>query len=245
MCHLKAVGACLLLGLCVELQAAKKDFKGLFGSYRREKFIENEARSTNFGMDLLLSTLVPISPVIKSQETRGGEIANLQFATFFNLEAAFFFTLNYHWEIVTSVGWYNYDTRKENKRTDPALPVFHLFEMEAYPIIAGIKYRLTTDDIVPYVGAGVGFSYVRRKGFYDNGAQFDQEFSNVVTGQILAGLEFFFHPQVGIRLEAAAYYFRLNPRSFDTGGVLENHPILLYQANPWLVRYASGIFLLF
>lgn len=243
------MGLCLLLGLCVELQAAKKDFKGLFGSYRREKFIENEARSTNFGMDFLLSTLVPVSPIIKSQEVRGGDLANLQFATFFNLEAAFFFTLNYHWEIFANVGWYKYDTRKENKNSNPAQPEFHQFEMEAHPIIAGIKYRLATDDIVPYVGAGVGFSYVRRKGFHDKDNPtnnlFDQEFSNAITGQILAGLEFFFHPQVGIRLEAAAYYFRLNQRSFDTGGDPANHPILLYQANPWLVRYASGVFILF
>ena len=58
----------LLLGVFIEVLigaeafAAKKDFKGLFGSYRREKFTENEAGSGEIGVDILLSTLLPVTP---------------------------------------------------------------------------------------------------------------------------------------------------------------------------------------
>ena len=46
--------------------AEKKDFKGLFGSYRREKFTENEGNSTDFGVDLSLSTLLPVQPLVQN-----------------------------------------------------------------------------------------------------------------------------------------------------------------------------------
>ncbi|MFM8313527.1 MAG: hypothetical protein ACKOA8_04515, partial [Deltaproteobacteria bacterium] len=88
---------CLLLlcfGFDFEAQAAKKDFKGLFGSYRREKFTENEGNSTDFGMDLMLSTLLPVTSVVKSaqNESTPSVFDSLNYATFFNIEASFWFT---------------------------------------------------------------------------------------------------------------------------------------------------------
>lgn len=228
---------------------AKKDFKGLFGSYRREKFTENEARSTDFGMDIMLSTLLPVTPIVKSSEdpTRASAGDPMHFSTFFNFEASFFVTLVYHWELFANVGYYTYETRKENTtRTDPSLPLFHQFEMDAIPVTMGLKYRFGTDDIVPYLGLGAGMSYVRRKGFYDyNDAQFNEEHLNVLAGQIIAGLEFYFSPRAGIRLETSALYLKLPAKTFDTLGTPGNFPIIKYQGNTWMVRYASGLFFLF
>jgi len=240
----------LELTLCVPSFAAKKDFKGLFGSYRREKFTENEARSTSFGVDFMLSTLFPLTPIVSSAESRSVGLTPLSSSSFFNFEASFFLTLNYNFELFANVGIYTYETRKENtERNDPSLPLFHLFEMDAYPMVLGVKYRLSTDDIVPYIGAGMGLAYVRRKGFYDNSpGTMDQEFSTVLTGQVTVGLEFFFSSNAGIRLESSAMFFKLPERTFDPSGPSGNPaflPILSYQANPWLIRYASGIFVLF
>ena len=227
--------------------AAKRDFKGLFGSYRREKFTENEARSSDFGVDLLLSTLLPVTPIVRSTEDRAVGGTPMHYATFFNFETAFFYTINYHFETFLNLGYYSYDTRKENtQRTDPALPLFHQFEMEVIPAIGGVKYRLSMDDIVPYVGAGVGAAYVRRKGFYDyNNVTFNEQFMTVLAAQLMVGLEFFFSPRAGIRLEAAGYFMKLTGFRFDTGGTPGLFPIIEYQPNPWSVRYASGIFFLF
>src|SRR5947209_5497597 len=77
----------LLLSFAVDAAQAKKDFKGLFGSYRREKFTENEANPSDFGIDLLLATMLPLSPVVKSQETPDPSQQNaLAYSTFFAAE---------------------------------------------------------------------------------------------------------------------------------------------------------------
>lgn len=241
---------CLVLAFAFAGEAvAKKDFKGLFGSYRREKFTENEARSTDFGVDLMLSTLLPLMPIVKSSEdpTRQSSGEPMSYSTFFNFETTFFFTLMYHWQFFANIGYYTYEARKENTtRTDPSLPLFHQFEMDAIPLIGGVKYRFGTDDIVPYVGAGVGVAYVRRKGSYDyNDQQFNEEFLNALCGQIIFGIEFYFSARAGIRLETSAHYFKLPAKTFDTLGTPGNFPIILYQGNPWSMRYASGLFFLF
>lgn len=232
---------------------AKKDFKGLFGSYRREKFTENEGKSSDFGFDLMLSTLLPVSPLVKSIETRGASAENLSYSTFFNVEANLFLTLNYHWELYTNVGYYNYETRKENAltRTDPSLqptPIFHQFELTAFPVILGVKYRLSREDIVPYIGAGAGFAFCKRKGSYDNdpaGAKSNTDSQSALAAQATLGLEFFFDARAGIRLEMSGMYLGLSERTYDYGGSAAINPILVYQPNPWTVRYASGIFFLF
>lgn len=239
-----------VLGISQSALAAKKDFKGLFGSYRREKFTENEARSSDFGIDLMLSTLMPVSPIVSSTESRTTGLTPMQGAMFFNVELNAFLSLAYNWEIYASIGHYSYETRKENSvRTDPELPLFHQFEMTAIPAVLGLKYRFSTDDLVPYVGAAVGMSYVRRKGFYDyNNVTFDEEFTTAVTAQVVAGIEFYFSSRAGLRLETSAMYFRLPSRTFDPSGPsgsAANFPIITYEGNPWLVRYASGIFILF
>ena len=226
---------------------AKKDFKGLFGSYRREKFTENEANSSDFGMDIMLSTLLPVTPIVKSSEVKGSPGEAMSYSTFFNFETSFFLTLSYHWELFANVGYYTYETSKANAtQGNPALPLFHLFEMDVFPAVLGVKYRFGTDDIVPYVGAGVGAAYVRRKGYYDyNSVNFNEEYSTVLAAQLVAGIEFFFSSRAGIRLETAAHYLRLAAKEYATGGSATTFPIMIYQGNPWAIRYASGIFFLF
>jgi outer membrane protein W len=240
---------CILLGLASEGIAAtsKKDFRGLFGNYRREQYVENEGRNSDFGMDLQLSTLIPVTPLVQSIESEGGAADNLKYATFFNLELGFFLTLNYHWELYGSIGYYSYDTRKENTVfTDPALPLFHQFEMTVIPAIGGIRYRFTTDDIVPYVGIGVGAAYTRRKGSYDySDPTFNQQYLTALAGQAQAGVEFFIAARAGIRLEVAAYFMNLPAFEFKPGPLVSTFPTIIYKSNPWSVRYSSGIFVLF
>jgi len=245
----------MVAALFSEAAFAKKDFKGLFGSYRREKFTENEANSSDFGMDIMLSTLLPLSPLVKSEETtRGAEGSPMHYATFFDIEASFFYTLNYHFELFANIGYYTYETRKENTVfTQAELPLFQQFEMDVIPLVLGVRYRLTTDDIVPYIGAGAGPAYVRRKGYYDySPVLFKEQFMNVLAAQILVGVEFFFASNAGIRLEMAAHYLRLPADSYDAlgssaapGSAVGQLPILNFQSNPWSIRYASGIFFLF
>ena len=231
--------------LSTEAFGAKKDFRGLFGSYRRERFIENEARSSDFGIDLMLSTLIPLTPIVKSSED-GTSFSAMHYATFFNFETTFFLTLNYHFETFANIGYYTYETRKENtKFQNPQLPLFQQFEMEVVPGTLGIKYRLSTDDIVPYFGVGAGVAYVRRKGFYDYNNNFLLTHSTVFTAQAIVGLEFFFAARTGIRLEASAHYLKLPIEQFTTGGSPATFPIIEFQGNPWSVRYASGLFFLF
>lgn len=252
----KAIFLLIGLTLATDAFAAKKDFKGLFGSFRREKFTENEARSTDWGMDVMLSTLLPVTPLIKSIETRGGSAETLSYSTFFNVEGSVFVTLNYYWELFLNVGYYTYDTRKENAltRNNPALqptPIFHEFELTAYPVILGAKYRLSTSDIVPYVGAGAGFAFVSRKVSYDNdptNLKTDKDSKSCLTGLVTVGLEFYFTSRAGIRLETSAQYLGLSARTYDYSqgvGSIDQNPIMEYQANPWTVRYASGLFFLF
>jgi hypothetical protein len=97
----------ILLGLTCAVDAfaaTKKDFKGLFGSYRRDRYTENEGRSTDFGMDLMLSTLIPVTNIVSSfdgtRPSDANSIAEMQaqssplnYATFFNVEGTFFFIL--------------------------------------------------------------------------------------------------------------------------------------------------------
>lgn len=227
--------------------AQKKDFKGMFGSFQRERFTENEARDTAFGMDLLLSTLLPLGPLVKSIESTGGPENNLYYSTFFNVETAFHVSFSYRYVAYLSLGFFSYQTRKQNALPDTQnLPLFHEFELDAYPIVLGGKYRFSQSDIVPYIGAGAGIAYVRRKGGHDHKATvFDERRSTnlVVHGQV--GLEFFIAANAGIRLEASAMMMKLDPFTYVGGSQLPVTPTLVYQKDPLFVRYASGIFLLF
>ena len=181
--------------------AAKKDFKGLFGNYRREKFTENEARDNEFGMDIMLSTLFPLTGIVSSTEDRTQGATNMPSSNFFNVEGNVFFTLDYHWQIFGNFGYYFFDTRKENTIfTLPDKPQFQQFEMTAIPLLLGVKYRFSTDDIVPYVGVAAGISMVRRKAFYDYSTLSYEENVNAVSGQVIGGIEFYFHPRAGLRL---------------------------------------------
>jgi len=230
----------------LDLVAAKKDYKGLFGSYRRDRFTENEANSSDFGVDISLSTLFPITTVVESREAVDALSAPMNYATFFNFETTLSYSMAYYWELFLNIGYYNYDTRKENtifKQDDK--PLFHEFEMTIYPAVGGIKYRFSTDDIVPYVGVGFGVSYVRRRGSYDySPAQFDLQHLTVLTGEIMGGFQFYFTPRAGLRIEVSAFYIQLPERIFDPG-TIGTLPTLTYKASPISIRYASGLFFLF
>lgn len=249
--HRAALILSLALGFCADVYAAssKKDFRGLFGNYRREQYTENEAHSSDVGVDIQLSTLLPISPIVRSEETLG-VATNLQYTTFFNLELGFFVSLAYHWELYGSLGYYSYDTRKQNSTAsdpaNPGLPSFHQFEMTMIPAIAGVRYRFTTDDIVPYIGIGAGIAYTKRKGFYDySDPTFHQQYLNVLVGQVQAGVEFYISSRAGIRLEMSAYFMNLPAFRFQPGATVALFPAIVYQANPLSVRYSSGLFVLF
>lgn len=226
---------------------AKKDFRGLFGSYKREKFVENEGNDTDFGFDLNLSTFLPITSVVSSIEDRNtSAFTGLPTSTYFNIEGNIFFTLDYHWEIFFGTGWCNYETRKQHVSSTSTQPRFYQFEMEMFPLVAGVKYRMTLEDIVPYAGLGGGMSYVRRKGFFDyvNNVS-DEQYNFALTVQALAGLQFYIASRVGIRLEVAATYLALPSRNYDASPGSASIPILQYQDNNILFRYASGLFVLF
>lgn len=240
----------LALTLHGEIQAAKRDFKGLFGSYRREKFIENEARSSDFGVDIMLSTLLPISTIVSSQESSTGSFQPLYYSAFFNGEFSFHFSLNYHFETFLSVGYYSYETRKENATPEleskTKRAIFHVFELTAAPVILGLRYRLSTDDLVPYLGAGIGMTNVRQKAYYDyNTTSSDERNFNAITGELILGFEFYFAARAGIRLELAGYLLNFPGDTYSPGGTPEINPNFQYSASPILVRYASGLFWLF
>lgn len=243
----------LLLVVSSELLAARKDFKGLFGSYRREKFTENEGNDTDWGFDVLMSTLLPITSVANSTENTAAGTTPMSYATFFNVEGNIFFTMSYNWELFLNLGFYSYETRRQNttSSTDPddqvapGTPQFHKFNMEAIPLLIGAKYRFSRTDIVPYFGAGAGLAYVYRRGGYDYSPASNQHFSTVFAAQVTGGIEFFISPHAGIRLEASAMYMGLSEVRFDTGGIQTNFPVIDYMANPIALRYASGVFFLF
>ena len=245
----------LSFGFEFEALAAKKDFKGLFGSYRREKFTENEGNRNDFGFDLLLSTLLPITSVAKSAQDNSLNFSPLNYSTFFNVEASLWFSLGYHWAIYANVGKYSYESRKKNDSSTDALPVFHQFELDAIPAIAGVRYRLSQDDIVPYISLGIGMAYVHRKGFTEGASIItngnsslyaEEEYQTVACGHGAAGVEFFFAPKAGLRVEASAYYMNLPKRTLEPGGTsIAIRPKIQFQSNVWSLRYASGIFFLF
>jgi Outer membrane protein beta-barrel domain len=237
---------CLCFGFEFEAMAAKKDFKGLFGSYRREKFTENEGNSTDFGVDLMLSTLLPVSSVVKSAESSDLTFNSLNYATFFNVEASFWFSLGYNWAVYADIGHYSYDTRKQTASSaNSTQPIFQKFELEAVPAVAGIRYRLSREDLVPYVSLGVGMAYVKRSGSTEGQYTASDLYQTVACGHGAVGLEFFFAPKAGLRVEASAYYMNLPQYTFDPTGTIAQRPQLQYQSNVWSVRYASGIFFLF
>jgi outer membrane protein W len=236
---MKARVWCLIaLCLAAETYAAKKDFKGLFGSYRRERFTENEARPTDYGMDILLSTLLPITSVVNSNETPGATTGTpMSYATFFNVESSFFFTLNYNWQLYLNFGYYSYDTRRQNS----GAAQFQMFTMEAIPVVLGAKYRFGTSDIVPYIGGGIGGVYSYRKGFFDYVNSYNEVSGWGLAAQLSGGAEFYISARTGIRLEVAAMYMGLSGKNYTTA----TYPSILYQPNNFAVRYASGVFFLF
>lgn len=201
----------------------------------------------------MLSTLFPVTDMVRSQEDTSGTSAPLNYSVFYNVEASVWYSLNYNWVFSGTFGWYNYETRKENAltRNDPTqtgTPVFHQFELAAFPIMLGVRYRFLTDDIVPYVGIGAGMAFTKRKSFYDNdpAQRYVKEVSqNAIVAQATAGLEFYFASNGGLRIEASGYYMKLQNAEHNTGGSPGLQPIILYQANPWSVRYSSGVFFMF
>lgn len=238
--------AILCLVFAAEAFGAKKDFKGLFGSYRREKFTENEARPTDFGIDILFSSMFPVTPIVKSIEAPGAAAQPLYYSTFFNLEAAAHVSFAYRYQLYFSAGYYTYDTRKQNSLDTANFPLFHEFTLTAYPFMAGIKYRFSESDIVPYVGIGAGIAFTKRRASYDSDKTlFDERTSSNVVAQAQVGLEFYIASRTGIRLEMSAYYYKIDAATYQPSTQLQITPAFQYEANPISLRYASGLFVLF
>ncbi|MFM8268612.1 MAG: hypothetical protein ACKN9V_00335 [Pseudomonadota bacterium] len=236
----------ILLGFSTASLGAKKDFKGLFGSFQRDKFTENEAHDSDWGVDLSLSSLLPVTSVVNSTSTSGGAGEPMRYSTFFNVEGSFLFSLAYHWQLYASVGHFSYDTRKEINNGSLNQALFNQFEFKAIPVILGTRYRFGVGDLVPYVGLGVGFSRVERKASYDiTNSAANERIDNVITGQVQGGLEFYFSPRAGLRLEVAAHYFKTPEFRFEAGTPVSTFPHMIYQPNIFSVRYASGLFFLF
>jgi len=242
---------CLLATDCL---AARKDFKGLFGSYRRERYTENEGLDSAFGVDILLATALPTNSLVKADaaSTAAGDKATLTLgtdmptSTFFSGELGFWYTLAYHWQIFANIGYYSYDTRIQNPASGgTSQPLFTQFEMKAIPAILGIKYRFGRSDIVPYLGVGAGMSFVTRRGSYDYANSSNSRSDNALTFQGSAGLEFYIASRAGIRLEVSGMYMNLPGLVFDSGAVPSTQPLIKYQQNPLLVRYSSGLFVIF
>lgn len=235
----------ILFGLASPGLAASKNFKGLFGSYKRDKFTENEAQSSDWGADISISSLIPVTSVVNSTSTAGAAGESMRFSTFFNFEGSLLFSIAYNWQLYASIGHFSYDTRKEINNGDLTKALFNEFEFKAIPVLLGARYRFGTGDLVPYLGLGVGFSKVDRKASYDiAGSATNERTDNVITGQVQGGLEFYFSPKAGLRVEVAAHYFKTPEFRFDaTDPALFPH--MIYQPNILSVRYASGLFFLF
>lgn len=246
---------CLVFLTSSEAFAARKNFRGLFGSYRREKFIENEGNWSDFGVDVSLSTLFPVTSIVNSEEsTRGNAGAPMYYANFFDYEASAFLSLAYNWQVYLFTGLFTYETRKQNATDQPSVqqdqPLFHEYQMQALPVLLGLRYRFTQTDMVPYVGIAVGAASVMQKASYDYdppGAYSHTGYQQpVLTAQLAAGIEFYISSQVGIRLELSGLYFKLAEQPYDTPGATPAAlPIVIAQANPISLRYSSGLFFLF
>jgi len=169
----------------------------------------------------------------------------MRYSTFFNIEASVLFSLAYHWQLYASAGHYSYETRKENTNTNASSALFHEFEFKAVPVLLGARYRFGVEDIVPYVGLGVGFANIYRKGSYDSGPLVNEQTDNVIAAQALAGLEFYFSPRAGLRMEVGGYYFNCPSFTFAKGSDKTVNPDMIYQSNIFSVRYSSGLFFLF
>lgn len=238
----------IVFGFATSSFGAKRNFKGLFGSYKQEKFIENEAES-GFGLNLALSTLIPISPYVKSSNSLAETPTALHFATYFNFEAEITYALKYKWVPFLRVGYMVYETRKQSTEAStftPKAPVFHNVKLISIPLMGGIRYRFGRDDIVPFIGIAGGIYFIDRATTYDGSNLDDQQTFTRPAGELGGGFEFFFSRTAGLKLEIAVQYLNISEDIVNKNpGNPANNPIVTYQANPISLRYAGGIFMLF
>jgi len=232
--------------------AKKKDFKGLFGSYRREKFTENEGNASDVGMDIMLSTLYPLTSFANTTTTPTTDLgAPMPGTISFNVELNFYKTWNYNLLTYLSIGHYAYDSRSpvanqpatEGGGTAVLYTQYNLLDMRIIPVMAGVKYRFGRSDFVPYIGAGAGVSFITRDITYNYSNLTHTDSSTPLTFQASGGFEFFFAPGAGLRIELGAWMALLGSSTKNTNSVLVES--IVYPENPLAIRYASGIFFLF
>jgi hypothetical protein len=236
--------------------AKKKDFKGLFGSYRREKYTENEGNDSDFGMDLMLSTLYPVSSFASSVDA--GNNSSMPATISFNFELNFYKTFGYHTMAYLSIGHHAYDTRQalstqlsnpidENGNpttTDISnISQFNLYEQTSIPVLLGLKYRFSRSDFVPYIGVAGGISFMTRKASYNFSNLSHEDHPKALTFQGYGGFEFFFAPGAGLRLELGVHA-ALAPEKVNVTNSTQV-PNIIFPKNPIALRYASGVFILF
>lgn len=236
-CSLLAI---LVFGVLAEdvCLAKKKDFKGLFGSYRREKYTENEANDSDWGIDLMLSTLFPMSGLVST--TTGGAMPT---TISFNTEANLYRTFGYNLMVYVNFGRYSYETRQSTGSTTGQQTQYNLFSMTISPLLMGVKYRMSRSDFVPYLGAAGGVSFVTRTASYNYANLVNTDSQTPITVQGFGGFEFFFAPGAGLRIEVGAHVMLLPAKTMDTNS--STVPSVQNAANPVALRYASGVFILF
>ncbi len=247
------VVCCLGLALVFGFNApvyAEKDFKGLFGSYKPPKFVENEGRDSDFGINFLLSTLIPVTSLVK---TYGGTdnlaLESPHFATFFNFEIEPYFTVSYNWEFFARIGYYSYGTERQHGIDTDVVPdgnvdayQFHYFDMTAIPMMIGARRRFGRDDVVPYIGWAGGIVYTERKGSYGYDPSTDITSNIAPMYELMVGAEFFFGSRAGIRVEIGGGQMLLDKRTYDSG--FAGLPKFEHQNAPIFMRYSSGLFIL-
>jgi hypothetical protein len=232
---------------CTESFGAKdnRGVKALFGTYKREKFTENEARYSDIGTEILLSTMYPLGSLVRARDGASA-FADMQSSLFFNGEINVFFTLNYSWQFLITGGYYSFETRQQFSVPfgSQNIAAFRFYNFETIPILAGVKYRMGTGDIVPYVGVSGGINLYTSKYSFDYSTQTIVKRGMAPTIQAAFGVDFYVTPRIGLKVELAGYMM-LIPADSNTIVVSPNTHDFTTSANPISVRYASGIFILF
>lgn len=255
---LNRVGASLgvllvLFHFVTEYAVAKKNFKGLFGSYRREKFTENEGNDSDWGADIILSTLYPLSSMANSTTSvASGSSVAMPKTISFDVELNLYKTFGYNTMVFFNIGHYSYDSRQqtqaqattdENNNDVSAITQYNNLATTIIPLMLGIKYRFSRSDFVPYLGASAGISLMSRKITYNYSNLSHEDSTTPLTFQGFGGFEFFFAPGAGLRVELGVWTALAPEVVKNTNSAAVES--IIFPSNPLAVRYASGVFFLF
>ncbi len=222
------------------IAVAQEPLRGFLGSYR-EKYTENAARDFQFGVGVQAGSLFPVSAVVTSSPTGSTLSTPYQYNASFNLEGEIHFSLAYPFQLFVQGGYSTYSARQAMPGTSGTSIEFQEFSLGALPLLAGVRYRFSRGDIVPYIGLAAGVTQIERKGYFDFNPALLQETLWVATLEGALGLEFYFAEYGGLRLEVSGYYWGLPQTQFSPSGVANT---ITFLPSFVAVRYASGLFFL-